>query len=154
MNQNQTPQSPQQPKSMLEAYKFYAEIYDRVEQRRQNINRLYLHLLMTIAAYVVISLRFPSNALPMSSVLSIAGMLGMVLSVAWLTQLRASNFLLLIKKKVLMEAEQKMSIPFFSREQSILGELKGESIYSNAEKRLPYLFFACSVILWFVGWLD
>ena len=154
MNQDQTPQSPQQSKSMLEAYKFYAEIYDRMEQRRHSINRLYLHLLMTIAAFVVVSLRFPSDALPMSSVLSIAGLLGMVLSVAWLTQLNASDFLLLTKKCVLIEAEIKMSLLFFSREQSLLGELEIRDTYSKAEKRLPYLFLACSAILWFVGWLD
>ena len=140
--------------AMLELYKFHAELYDRLHQRRYNISRTYIALLTAITAFTVVALRFPVDPMtPTYGVLIMAGGLGLVLSLTWLLQLKTHDLFISLKHNVLKEAESKMSLPFFSREEELLGEHRKEytRISSFSDNNLPTLFFVFSLVPFLQG---
>ena len=140
---------------LLELYKFHAELYDRLHQRRYNISRTYIALLTAITAFVIVALRFPADPIPAYGVLSAAGTLGVVLSLSWMRQLKTHDFLISLKHAVLKEAESKMSLSFFSREEEMLGPYKKDypEISSSADNMLPVLFLVFSLTPFLLGFI-
>ena len=156
MNQNQTSGSPQ-PNEMLEFYKFHAEFYERANQQKHGINRTYLGLLMAIAAFVGLSVRFPSAEIPLGNVLYVAGGLMFMLSMSWQLQLRAHIKSIAAKLAVLKELEKKMSFDFFSREEKAREALPYRKLhffkFAFTEEMLPQIFLWFSWMLLIGGFL-
>ena len=156
MNQNQTSGSPQ-PDEMLEFYKFHAELYERANQQKHSINRTYLSLLMAIAAFVALSVRFPPAAISLWDVVMVAGGLMSLLSTSWLVQLRVHIKSITAKLVVLKELEEKMSFDFFSREERARKALPKRKLHifklAFAEEVLPQIFIWFSFMLMFGGFL-
>ena len=144
MNQDQTSASPR-PSEMLEYYKFHAELYDRMNQRRRGINILHLSLLAAIPAIVEFSFRYPSNLIQQWWVFAMAGYLGFVLSASWLFQCRAHGKSVVAKFAALKELEERMSFDFFSREEKARQQQVEPSYF--AEDILPKFFCAISLFL-------
>lgn len=135
---------------LLEIYKLQAELADRVNQRRDNTNRLYVSLLTGSAILLAFFLRFGAETMPVWIVLLAAGVLGIALSLSWLILIRSYLQLTVGKYKTLNELEKKLAYPFFKREWKFLGKGKDINKYwklTTVERFLPIAFLFFSLIL-------
>ena len=73
----------------LEIYKLHAELADRVSQRREGANRLYVSLLTAILALVAAFSGSEIKASALSWVMSVGGILIIVLSASWFVVIRS-----------------------------------------------------------------
>ena len=132
---------------LLEIYKLHAELADRVSQRREGANRLYVSLLTGIIILLAAFLRFGTGIMPIWVVLAVAGVLGVMLSASWYIVIRSYRQLNTGKFKALNEMEEKLAYPFFKREWEILEEGENISKYwklTVVETFLPIGFFVLS----------
>ena len=128
----------------LEIYKLHAELADRVSQRREGANRLYVSLLVGLMVFVGALLRFGANDVPVQIILSVAGVMGMLLSISWYVVIRSYRQLNSGKFAALHELERKLAYPFFKREWELLAEGRDRSRYwrlTTVEVTLPVIFF-------------
>ena len=106
---------------LLEIYKLHAELADRVSQRREGANRLYVSLLAGLAAFLAVLIRFGVGGVPVQVVLVSVGVVGTALSASWYVVLRSYRQLNTGKFRALHELESKLAYPFFQREWDLLG---------------------------------
>ena len=135
---------------LLEIYKLHAELADRVSQRREGANRLYVSLLAGLAAFLAVLIRFGVGDLPVRVVLVAVGVAGAALSVSWYVVLRSYRQLTGGKFLALHELEDRLSYPFFRHEWDLLGEGRDRSRYwrlTIVEVGLPCIFLALFVAL-------
>lgn len=100
----------------LEIYKLHAELADRVSQRREGANRLYVSLLVGLVVFLAAVLRFGTSNVSDQLVLGTIGLFGVLLSVSWLGVLHSYRRLNSEKFRVLHELEKDLAFPFFTRE--------------------------------------
>ena len=74
---------------LLELYKLHAELADRVSQRREGANKLYVSLLVGLVVFVAALLRFGTESGSANTVLFCTGVLGMLLSASWYIVIRS-----------------------------------------------------------------
>ena len=135
---------------LLEIYKLHAELADRVSQRREGANRLFVSLLTGVLFVFVAFLRFGTGEIPLGVILLLIGFIGAALAVAWYIVIRSYRQLNTGKFKALDELEDKLSYPFFRREWEFLEQGKNINRYwklTVVETILPIAFF----ILFTVG---
>lgn len=135
---------------LLEIYKLHAELADRVSQRRDSANRLYVGLLMGFPILLAFFLRFSTGKMPFWIVLLAAGVLGIALSASWFIVIRSYLQLNVGKYKALNELEKKLAYPFFRREWKFLKKGKNINTYwklTVVETFLPIALFIFSLIL-------
>ena len=137
---------------LLEIYKLHAELADRVSQRREGANRLYVSLLLGLAALLAALLRFGAGELSPRVVVLVAGIVGAVLSASWYVVIRSYRQLNTGKFLALHELEKKIAYPFFEREWALLGkgaDPKPKRYWRLAvvETVLPAAFFVLSCVL-------
>ena len=133
-----------QQNELLEIYKLHAELADRVSQRREGANRLYVSLLVGLMVFLGASLRFGVGDVPVRIVLFFAGAIGALLSASWYIVIRSYRQLNTGKFKALHELEGKLTYPFFTREWELLGGGKDTGRYwklTIVETGLPCIFF-------------
>ena len=129
---------------LLEIYKLHAELADRVSQRREGANRLYVTLLTGVLILLAAFLRYGTGTLPVWTILAAAGFLGVVLSASWFIIIRSYRQLNSGKFKALHELEEKLAYPFFKREWDLLQKGENKSLYwrlTVVETVLPATFF-------------
>ena len=132
---------------LLDIYKLHANLADRVSQRREGANRLYVSLLTLIAAILAASLRYGTGS---QSILMVGGVLGILLSASWFIVIRSYRQLNTGKLNALQELEKKLAYQFFKREWELLGEGVKINRYwklTVVETFLPIGFFAVSLLL-------
>ena len=100
----------------LELYKLHAELADRVSQRREGANRLYVSLLVGLVVFLAALLRFGLGDAPERVVLCAIGVIGVLLSISWFMVIRSYRQLNTEKFRVLLDLEQHLAYPFFTRE--------------------------------------
>ena len=135
---------------LLEIYKLHAELADRVSQRREGANRLYVSLLVGLAAFLGILFRFGVDNFPISFILFSAGVIGALLSVSWYIVIRSYRQLNSGKFAALHELEDKLEYPFFRREWELLDRGSKPNRYwklTIVETGLPVIFFVLSITL-------
>ena len=135
---------------LLEIYKLHAELADRVSQRREGANRLYVSLLAGLAAFLAVLIRFGVGGVPVQVVLVSVGLVGAALSASWYVVLRSYRQLNTGKFQALHELENRLAYPFFRREWELLGEGEDKSRYwrlTVVEVGLPCIFFVLFVAL-------
>ena len=141
--------SDQQQQERLEIYKLHAELADRVSQRREGANRLYVSLLIGLAVFAAALLRFGTDGISPDTVLFWAGVLGAVLAASWYVVIRSYRQLNTGKFNALQDLERHLAYPFFTKEWELLGEGRRRSRYwrlTVVETALPWALF-----LFFVG---
>ena len=139
---------------LLEIYKLHAELADRVSQRREGANRLYVSLLTGLFVFLAAMVRYGAEAISVWVGLLVAGVLGLVLSVSWYVVIRSYRQLNTGKFKVLGDLEDKLAFPFFRREWEVLEAGENRSKYwrlTVVETFLPLLFGVVSLALVFVS---
>ena len=134
---------------ILELYKLHAELADRVSQRREGANRLFVSLLTGLMVFLAALLRLGTGDLGADIVMGFFGVVGAALSAAWYVVIRSYRQLNTGKFKALHELEKKLPYPFFQREWDLLREGRDFRRYwrlTVVETSLPVIFF-----LLFVG---
>ena len=138
---------------VFELYKLHAELADRVSQRREGANRLFVSLLTGLLVFLAASLRFGTGPVTADSVMVFVGIAGVMLSVAWYVVIRSYRQLNTGKFLALHELEQKLAYPFYKREWELLGEGRDTRRYwrlTVVETTLPLVFgllFAAVVLV-------
>src|ERR1700730_14642081 len=91
---------------LLEQYKLYVEMADRVSARRADTNKFYISLLTALLA--LLSIVIERNALPrfQNAIILVVAVLGLVLCYVWIINIRSYRQLNSGKFKVIHEMEQ------------------------------------------------
>ena len=132
---------------LLELYKLHAELADRVSQRREGANRLYVSLLVGLVVFVAALLKFGTDGVSADTVLICTGVLGMLLSASWYIVIRSYRQLNTGKFLALHELESQLAYPFFTKEWELLEQGKEWRRYwklTVVETGLPLIFFGLS----------
>ena len=147
-----------QSNELLEIYRLHAELADRVSQRREGANRLYVSLLLALVVFLAALFRFGKGDVPGEVVGGAVGILGVALSVSWLLVIRSYRQLNTGKLKALQELETRLEYPFFKCEWRLLGEGEDRRRYwrlTRAEAVLPWTFlllFFCVLVV--TAWME
>lgn len=124
----------------LEIYKLHAEFADRLSQRRESANRLFVSLLTGLLAAL---LWLGAGDLGGSAVTGFLGVAGVLLSAAWFVVIRSYRQLATGKFDALHELEQHLAYQFFEREWELLREGRDFRKYwrlTVVETSLPIVF--------------
>ncbi len=128
----------------LEIYKLHAEAADRVSQRREGANRLYVSLLVGLVVFLAALLRFGMGEAPEQLVLGGLGVLGVLLSVSWFFVIRSYRQLNTGKINTLRDLEKQLVYAFYDREWERLEAGRNRSsVYwrlTEVEQGLPIIF--------------
>ena len=130
-------------KERLQIYKLHAELADRVSQRREGANRLYVSLLVGLVVLLAALLRFGVGDASEHLVLATVGVFGVLLSVSWFVVIRSYRQLNTEKFRVLLELEKQLAYQFFTEEWDPLSQGGKSNRYwrlTNVEVTLPVIF--------------
>lgn len=133
---------------LLELYKLHAELADRVSQRREGANRMYVSLVLGLAVFLAAMFRFGSGVVPVEAVLFVTSIIGVLLTMSWYIVIRSYRQLNSGKFLALHEMEKQLAYPFFTREWELLGEGQDAGRYwklTIVEVGLPCIFLALFV---------
>ena len=106
---------------LLEQYKLYVEMADRVSIRRGQTNRFYVALLSGLFALITIIVGREYFSDLLNIVFGAVGILGIILCFLWLINIHSYRQLNSGKFKVIHEMEEKLPFPCYDREWEILG---------------------------------
>jgi hypothetical protein len=126
---------------LLDQYKLYVEMADKISARRGQTNSFYISLLSGWLAFL--SVGFNKNLFSESQdlvFLSVAS-LGVVLCLLWYINIRAYKQLNSGKFKVIHEMEKHLPFPCYDMELDILNKTKKSQGYlrlTNVEKYIPF----------------
>ncbi len=146
-----------QNEEYLQLYKLHAEFADRMSQRREGANRLYTGLLTGLMVVVSALLRLGPSDESINVALFLGfGVFGMILSVSWVIVIRSYRQLNTGKFKALLELEEHLSYPFFTREWELLHQGRDFRKYwklTVVESILPITFFLASILVILLCWV-
>ncbi len=128
---------------LLEIYRLHAELADRVSQRREGANRLYVSLLVGLMVFLAALMRYGTGDLPVRVVLAAVGSIGALLSVSWYVVIRSYRQLNTGKFAALHELEEELAYAFFAREWELLaagGDRRRYWKLTIVETSLPCIF--------------
>ena len=135
---------------LLEIYKLHAELADRVSQRREGANRLFVSLHVGLVLFLAALVRFGVGDVPDHLVLGTVGILGALLSASWLVVIRSYRQLNTEKFRVLHELEKQLPYQFFTREWDPYAKGEKSNRYwklTHVESALPIVFFGLFIVL-------
>ena len=133
---------------LLEQYKLYVEMADRVSQRRDQSNRFYVTIVSALAAIVVIIARFgvPENGALLEVAFLVIGLFGLALSVVWHFNIRSYRTLNSAKFDIINRIEKQLPVKGYSDEWEILSNPpQGRPQYqqlTRVEQFVPVIFTA------------
>ena len=128
---------------LFEIYKLHAELADRISQRREGANRLYVSLQVGLVVFLAALLRFGSGDTPEALVIGIVGGFGALLSASWFVVIRSYQQLNMEKFRVLHDLEKQLPYQFFILEWDPHAEGKKSNRYwklTHVEVTLPIIF--------------
>ena len=134
---------------LLEEYKLYVEMADRISQRRDQSNRFYAGLVSAIVALLVVMGRLGVSGSNWHLALLVAGLLGASLSVIWYINLGSYRALNSAKYRVINEMESQLPYAGYTDEWAYLRPAEGQAKYfqlTRIERFVPLL-----VMVLFVG---
>lgn len=127
----------------LEIYQLQVELADRVSQRREGANRLFVSLLTGLLVVLVALLRIGTGDSGATAVMAFLGVAGVLLSAAWFVVIRSYRQLNTGKFEALHQLEHHLVYRFLAREWKLLGEGRDYRRYwrlTVVETSLPILF--------------
>ena len=127
---------------LLEQYKLYVEMADRVSQRRDQSNRFYVTIVSALVALLVVMARLGAADSVWAAALLIAGLFGAALSLIWLQNIRSYRTLNSAKFDVINAIESQLPTAGYSDEWEQLRLKAGPPRYlqlTRVEQRVPSL---------------
>jgi hypothetical protein len=130
---------------LLEQYKLYVEMADRITTRRTQTNRFYISLLSGLLALLsIVGSRNMFRDFQTIAFMAVA-ILGLVLCTLWNVNIRSYRQLNSGKFKVIHEMEQHLPFPCYNKEWEILGEGKESKAYLQLTRVEQYVPFVLAV---------
>lgn len=130
---------------LLEQYKLYVEMADRISTRRVQTNRFYISLLSGLLALLSIVVgRNIFSDFQTIAFMAVA-ILGLVLCALWNVNIRSYRQLNSGKFKVIHEMEQHLPFPCYDKEWEILGEGTEGKTYLQLTRVEQYVPFVLAV---------
>ena len=142
---------------LMETYKLHAELADRVSQRREGANRLYVSLHVGLVVFMAALLRFGIGDTPQQVVLCAVGAFGALLSISWFVVIVSYRRLNREKFRVLHTLEKQLVFQFFTLESDPpTTDGKGLRYWklTNIEITLPAIFLVLYLALIFYALLS
>lgn len=143
---------------LIEQYKLYVEMADRVSTRRAQTNRFYISLLSGLLALLSLVVNRNVFGSVLNVVLVAVGILGIALCILWYVNLYTYRQLNSGKFQTIHEMEQHLPFPAYEREWGILGKGKASKKYRQLTKveqcvplvlAIPYLLLVTySLYMW------
>lgn len=135
---------------LLEQYKLYVEMADRISSRRAQTNRFYISLLSGL--FALLSIVIGSNILgEFQTIIFISvAILGFALCVLWDINIRSYRQLNSGKFKIIHEMEQYLPFPCYDKEWEILGKGKEAKTYlqlTRVEQYVPIILAIPYILL-------
>ena len=127
---------------LLEQYKLYAEMADRVSQRRQTTNSYFLSINSALLAFVGYVTTKQGTE---SSHLWLAGTAGIVLSILWYQIITSYKNLNTAKFNLLQAVEAHLPLSLYKAEWDYMGRGTNPKRYkplSHIEQAVPWIFVA------------
>jgi len=146
--------------NLIEQYKLYVEMADRISQRRVQTNRFFISVLSGLIAFVSIFVQGKIASVGTHEILLAVAILGIVLDIIWFIHIRSYRQLNTAKFEVIHEMEKELPFACYSREWEHLGKGKDRKKYyqlTRIEKyvpfvlTIPFLFFLVFSIYRFAG---
>jgi len=133
--------------ALLEQYKLYVEMTDRVSSRRADANKFYISLLSGLFALLSI-VSIPSQF--QKYIVGTAAILGIALCFVWVINIRSYKELNSLKFKVIHEMEKALPYPCYDREWEILKNESDTRSYfrlTRIEQYVPFILMGPYIIL-------
>ena len=139
---------------LLEQYKLYVEMADRVSIRRGQTNRFYISLLSGLLTLVLLTQEKGLFSQHQSILLVAVALLGVALCALWNINIRSYRQLNTAKFKIIHEFEQQLPLAMYDREWDVLGKGEDSKKYlqlTRVEQMVPFLFAIPYVLLLIVA---
>ena len=132
----------QSEQALVEQYKLYVEMADRISARRADTNKFYISLLtaLLVILSIVVEKSILSNV--QGFVFIAIAILGVALCLVWVVNIRSYSQLNTGKFKVIHDMEKQLPYPCYDREWEILGRGSDRRKYfqlSRIEQYVPLL---------------
>lgn len=127
---------------LLEQYKIYLEMIDRISSRRQSVNSFFLSIntaLITLLGYKIVI----SNTNHLIVIHTLVGLCGMILCYIWYRVIKSNKGLTSGKFKILHRIEKKLPVSPYDAEWEVLGRGEDPKLYlpfTSIEKKIPWIF--------------
>ena len=138
---------------LLEQYKLYVEMADRVSQRRDQSNRFYVTIVSALAAIVVVITRFgvPVDGVPSEVAFLVIGLFGIALSYIWQLNIKSYRVLNSAKFDIINKIEKQLPSQGYSDEWDLLKNPPPDRDkylqLTRVEQRIPLIFIALFIVL-------
>jgi len=106
----------------IEQYTIYVRMADQVSARRNEANKFYISLLTALLALLSILLEGGFTSIPANITLLAVSVLGVLLCIVWMTNIRSYSQLNSGKFKVIHEMEDFLPFQCYKREWELLGK--------------------------------
>jgi hypothetical protein len=129
--------------NLLEQYKLYVEMSDRIGIRRQYANTFFLTINTAILALIGYFKVRDSSLSELSTIILIVPIAGILLCYTWWRMIKSYKTLNDAKFMVILEMEKKLPFDPFEREWEILGrgeDSKKHRPFTGIESRVPWIF--------------
>lgn len=127
----------------LEIYKLHSDLAERVSQRRESSNRLYVSLTVGIVVFIASLFRFSPSGNPEAWLVASVSGTGILLSMVWWVNIRSYKQLNSEKFRVLRDLEKELVFAFFTEEWDPKSEGRKSNRYlrlTHVEAALPITF--------------
>lgn len=127
---------------LIEQYKLYVEMADRISARRADTNKFYISLLTALLAALLLVVEKNIFTNIQGFVFAAVAILGIALCCVWVLNIRSYSQLNSGKFRVIHDMEKQLPYPCFDREWDFLGRGTDRKTYfplTRIEQYVPYL---------------
>ena len=139
------------PDHLLEQYKLYVEMADRISQRRDQSNKFYATVYSALAAVLLLTARFDLSDNTLGIVFLAVGIVGTSLAFIWWLNIQSYRAINSAKFVVIQEIEASLPFPGYKREWELLMHpADGKRKYlqlTRIEQYVPVVFLLMSMAL-------
>lgn len=151
---NDDPDDTKKTQLLLEQYKLYVQMADKISDRRADANKFFMSLLTGLIALLSVVIQFCGAAALQQAILFIIGVVGILLCYTWHVTLRSYKQLNSGKFKVIHLLEQQLPFSSYDVEWQFLERGENPQVYiplTRVEQYIPKLFGILYVVLLAAG---